>query len=190
MLASQVNNQCCAVLVSFNPETEVLLALIAQVSKQCQFILIDNASDNAASFIDEVGAHENCVATIGLDSNIGLAAAMNIGLKRAIEVKAKYAILFDQDSAIPNNFAASLLEALNEAQGLSAKPVAAIGPRISNPTTGRITPFKIFSAMFHRTNRAYPRSKKLFEADFLISSGCLLVLDTLGAFGPSTRASS
>lgn len=183
MLASQVNNQCCAVLVSFNPETEVLLALIAQVSKQCQFILIDNASDNAASFIDEVGAHENCVATIGLDSNIGLAAAMNIGLKRAIEVKAKYAILFDQDSAIPNNFAASLLEALNEAQGLSAKPVAAIGPRISNPTTGRITPFKIFSAMFHRTNRAYPRSKKLFEADFLISSGCLLVLDTLGSIG-------
>jgi rhamnosyltransferase len=183
MLASQANNQCCAVLVSFNPEKQVLLALVAKISKQCRFILIDNASENASTFMREAGAYENCIATIALDSNIGLAAAMNIGLTRAVEEKAKYAILFDQDSAIRDRFVPSLLEALNEAQGLSPKPVAAVGPRISNPTTGRGASFKIFSAMFHRTNRVYPRSNGLFEADMLISSGCLIVLDTLGSIG-------
>lgn len=183
MPSSQVNKQCCAILVSFNPEATILLALVAQISKQCSFILIDNASGNTSEFLPTVEAQEHCVAAVSLPENIGLAGAMNIGLTQAQEQGAQFAILFDQDSAVPDDFVAGLLAAHKEAQSLSSKKVAAIGPRITNPATKRRTPFKIFSAMFHRTDRAYPRSKLLFEADFLISSGCLIVLDTLADIG-------
>ena len=109
MPASPVNKQCCAILVSFNPEAQVLLALVAQVSKQCSFVLIDNASSNASEFLTTVEAQQQCIAAISLDENIGLAAALNIGLKQAMEHSAQFAILFDQDSAIPDDFVVGLL---------------------------------------------------------------------------------
>lgn len=160
-----------------------MLALIEQIAAQCPFLLIDNASNNAAVFMQRVASTENCIDAVCLETNLGLAAAMNLGLQRAHDENAKYAILFDQDSSIGDNFVLGLTQALDEAQSLSDRPVAAIGPRVSHPTLNRQTPFKIFSAMFNRSDRPYPRSKNLFEADLLISSGCLIVLDSLKTIG-------
>lgn len=175
--------ECCAIIVTFNPDVEGLFVLLEQVSEQCPFVLIDNSSTNKQAFLDRAASLENCLEVVPLETNIGLAAALNLGLKRARDEKAYYAILFDQDSAIEPGFVLGLQEALREAQSLSDKPVAAIGPRVSHPTLQRRTPFKIFSALFNRTDRPYPRSNTLFEADFLISSGCLIVLESLDAIG-------
>ena len=44
----------CAIIVSFEPDIAVLLALVEQIGAQADFILIDNASSNAANFIERV----------------------------------------------------------------------------------------------------------------------------------------
>ena len=40
----------CAIIVSFNPDANVLTSLLRQIGTQCEFLLIDNASGNLENF--------------------------------------------------------------------------------------------------------------------------------------------
>ncbi len=174
----------CAIIVTYNPEPTVLLALIGQISQQSDFLVIDNASTNSDAFIPSVSAAPRCLGVRRLDSNIGLASAMNAGLREVQAQGYGFAVLFDQDSQVPDGFFAALQTAYAEGVALCGPRIAAIGPRIENPDTGRRMPFKLFDRLFRRADVAVPGSNKLFRADFLISSGCLLALQHLDAIGP------
>ncbi|MDX1490866.1 MAG: glycosyltransferase family 2 protein [Pseudohongiellaceae bacterium] len=177
------NPQFCAIIVSFNPEVEVLLSLLRELGRQSPFILVDNNSSNLKEFSPLVESMHGCRELMHLDANYGLASAMNKGLRKAQAAGADYIVFFDQDSAIEEGFVSALYESMQEAERLSPLPVAAVGARITNPLSRKAMPFKIFSAMFHRSDRHYPRSKNLYEADFLISSGCMISMAALQAIG-------
>jgi rhamnosyltransferase len=70
-----------------------------------------------------------------------------------------------------------------EAERQSVKGIAAIGPRIINPQSMRQTPFKLFNRLLLRSDRAFAKSKTHFVADFLITSGTMLILKHFGAIG-------
>ena len=173
----------CAIIVSFEPDIKILLALVKQIAAQTDFILVDNASSNAADFLGLVQAEPRCRHVHSLKSNIGLAAAMNIALEQAIATGYSFAVLFDQDSQVPVSFFADLQASYFEATGLCSKPIAAIGPRIVSPRNNKAMPFKIFSRLFNRSDRVVQGSAKIFYAEFLISSGCLLNLTHLPQIG-------
>lgn len=174
----------CAIIVSFEPDIEVLLALVEQISAQVDFILVDNASRNAVEFLAHVTAAPRCLGVHALESNIGLAAAMNIGLGQATENGYGYALLFDQDSQVPMSFFADMQTSYLEATRVCSEPVAAIGPRILSPRNNKAMPFKLFTRFFNRSDRAIPGSQHLYYAEFLISSGCLINLTHLSKIGP------
>ncbi len=173
----------CAIIVTYNPEPAVLLALVGQISQQSDFLLIDNASTNPDAFIPAVSAAPRCLGVRRQDANIGLASAMNVGLREVQAQDYGFAVLFDQDSQVPEGFFSALQGAYTEAVTLCGPRVAAIGPRIENPGTGRRMPFKLFNRVFKRADVAVPGSAKLLQADFLISSGCLLAVQHLDAIG-------
>ncbi|MGB4247128.1 MAG: glycosyltransferase family 2 protein [Pseudohongiellaceae bacterium] len=173
----------CAIIVTYNPAPQVLLALLQQISRQCDFLLIDNASANPEAFIALARASARCVGVRQLDSNIGLASALNVGLREVQAAGYGFAVLFDQDSQVPVSFFTDLQTAYMDATRLCGARVAAIGPRIRNPLNGRELPFKLFSRLFNRTDIKLPGSDRLYRADFLISSGCLLALEHLDEIG-------
>lgn len=173
----------CAIIVSFEPDVAVLLSLVGQVSAQADFILVDNASSNSAEYLGLVEAMPGCKSVHALGQNIGLAAAMNIGLEEATSAGYRYAVLFDQDSQVPVSFFSDLQACYQEAVHLCDDRVAAIGPRIVSPRNNKAMPFKLFSRLFKRSDRTIPGSTRLFYAEFLISSGCLINLSHLSEIG-------
>lgn len=176
-------NPACAIVVSFNPETDVLLALLRQLGAQTDFILIDNNSANLSEFDAAVQVLPGCVGFRKLPENAGLASAINLGLRFALEQQYQVALLFDQDSELGEDFCSNMMSALAEAEALGGLPVAAVGPRVQNPETGRHLPFKRFDRLFARADSKPAATGTLFHTDFLISSGTLLVLKHLTVIG-------
>src|SRR5690606_8711214 len=102
-----IKSDTCAVVVSYNPDTAVLLNLLRQLGRQCHFLLIDNHSDNIHDFANVARAVGGCVDVICQDQNTGLASAMNRGLQRALDSDYAFALLFDQDSELGPDFLAN-----------------------------------------------------------------------------------
>ncbi len=178
----------CAIVVSFNPDTAVLISLLQQIGTQGEFLLIDNASANIDNFRAVAESTPRCLGVRVLESNIGLASALNLGIEEAARRGFGFVVLFDQDSQVPVSFFANLYASYVEASRLSPRPVAAVGPRITHPGSGAGMPFKLFSRWIGRTDRPLPGSNRLSQAEFLISSGCLIPLQALEQIGPMRDA--
>lgn len=173
----------CAIIVTYEPDPDVLLRLLAQISTQTDFLLIDNASSNAAQFIAHAQDTPRCIGVRRLDKNIGLASAMNRGLREVSAAAYGFAVLFDQDSQVPASFFIDMQRTYTRAQGLLSSKLAALGPRIVSLRNAKPMPFKVFSRLCKRSDRRLPSDAKLFEADFLISSGCMIALQYLDDIG-------
>ncbi len=173
----------CAIIVSYNPDIEVLLSLLRQIGTQSDFLLVDNNSKNIQSFESRCAALTGCIGIEKLSENSGLASAINLGLRRAMQLEYQFALLFDQDSELGEAFFARMYSAWLESQQLSGAAVGAIGPRIENPENGRCMPFKRFDRMFARSDSKPVPDGSLYHADFLISSGTFLPLANLPDIG-------
>lgn len=148
----------CAVVVTYNPDSVKLAALLDAISRQVRHVVIvDNASKspiqaNGAVLLQNVG-------------NVGLAAALNQGIAWGLSAGADYILTLDQDSS-PGPDMVRLL--LHDAQRID-QPVAAVGPSLEDPRSGRAYPF----VKFGFPNNTQMVITDLTECDFLITSGCL-----------------
>lgn len=176
-------NKSCAVVVTYQPDATALLKLIGQLNKETDFVVIDNGSAHIDRLVDSITVYQRCRELIRLDSNVGLARALNIGIDWARDQGCEYVFLFDQDSSPCDLFVSRMIKACRDASEFCRRPIAALGPRIINPQTMRQTPFKLFNRLFLRSDRAYPGAEAFFCADFLITSGTLLVLESVAKIG-------
>ena len=173
----------CAVVVTWQPDVGVLLTLLDQLALQsCAIRVIDNGSANADS-LDAALTERASVTLLRWHENKGLAAAMNAGLQLAQDDGYPFVFLFDQDSTVTDGFCAGMLKAWQRAAAASTMPVAALGPRLQDPVSGRLTPFRLFR-LLRRSDRQVAGIPDLFQADFLISSGCLFSQAALASIGP------
>ncbi len=178
----------CAIVVSFHPDTAVLISLLQQIGTQREFLLIDNASANIDNFRAVAESTPRCLGVRVLESNIGLASALNLGIEEAARRGFGFVVLFDQDSQVPLSFFANLYASYVEASRLSPRPVAAVGPRITHPGSGAGMPFKLFSRWIGRTDRPLPGSNRLSQAEFRSSSGGPIPLQAPEQIGPMRDA--
>lgn len=178
-------SMACAIVVTFHPDLPELTRLLVQLDRNgCDFIVIDNASSNGAAVAEAAGHLARNREVIRLERNVGQAAALNAGLARAEALGYPMAFLFDQDSGIDDDFCERMLEAWRIAVTRSDRPVAAIGPRLVVPETGRHIPFRTFDSAFDRREHHLPGSHGLVRTGFLITSGCLLSMAALKKVGP------
>lgn len=173
----------CAVVVSFNPDITALLKLVSQLNKETDFIVIDNGSASFDELAASIIVYERCIDLIRLTENEGLAKALNRGIAWARSRDYQYVFLFDQDSSLCDLFIERMIQAHRDASRFSEKGIAAVGPRVINPQTMRQTPFKLFSRIFWRSDRQFAGQEKHFIADFLITSGSLLLLSVIDEVG-------
>lgn len=175
----------CAVVVTYNPELEVVGRLLRALNEQaCDFVVVDNHSDNARGLWQVLEGMPHARQQLFQTANIGQAAALNLGIAAARALKRPLVLLFDQDSSVPEDFCAGLLRAWDETQSDAPGVVAAVGPRLQDPVSGRRIPFRRFDRLLDRNEHPAEASRQLLHADFLITSGCLIAQEALAKIGP------
>lgn len=171
-----------AVLVSYNPNIEVLRAAVRAVLNQVSAVfVIDNASSNfSPAWFDDFKDQKN-LHLLPKQENLGIAAAHNIGIKQAVEKGAEFVLLLDQDSQAGADMVMQLRSAyLNlDEKGIQ---VAALGPQYQDADNGKLSQF-IKIRRFPFVSNQNSENTSLVEADFLISSGSLIPVSALDIVG-------
>ncbi len=177
-----MSERIIAVVVTYNPACEPLkLALEALAQQGCDTLLVDNGSDNLTQIKALVPSIPSCKIN-ALSSNLGLGVAHNIGIEFAIEHAYDYVLIMDQDSVPLEGMIEKLLAASKE-KSKNAK-VSAVGVTYLNADNGSESFFVRFGALkFTRRYCADKDSDGCIEADFLISSGSLISVDTISSVG-------
>lgn len=98
-----------SIYVTFNPDIalfdKTLYSLIDQVDIS---IIVDNSPKSTLECDSEN------ILILALNENVGIAAAQNIGIQKAIELGADYIILSDQDTVYPSDYVADMLPVFDD----------------------------------------------------------------------------
>lgn len=174
-------DKTCAIIVSHNPNFLEFEELTNAIKSQVKRVyIIDNGSEK--SFRIKLNTI-NYATTVLLRNNVGIAAALNIGILMAKSDGYSNAILLDHDSIPPNRMVESLLH-VAETLKQSGINVSGIGPRHRDIRTGILSRFVSYR-WFHFSHRSNRKKSNILPADFLISSGSfydLTVFDHVGYF--------
>ena len=174
-------NRCCAICITYNPDHETLLKVVASCAHQVEKVyIIDNGSSLFIGHFDGFGNIEN----IFLGENRGIAAAINIGINQARLDDYKYILLLDQDSIVPKDMVNDYLKLMGDLLSSTRQSVAALGPRYQDPRTGGMSFFVRFK-WFRNSYLSNPNNSPFVQTDFLISSGSFFpveIFDKVGMF--------
>jgi rhamnosyltransferase len=172
------------VLVTYEPDLAKLDVLLSALRHQlAKVVLIDNGS--SLDFEKSIGAEPHFdlwCQVVRLHSNLGIAAAQNIGIGLARKAGANFVILFDQDSEPAPNMVQKLLEVAT-AQSSMGVSVAAVGPRYTDERQDNPPPFvRMRGISVERQACDSPHS--VVEVDYLIASGSMIPMAAIDAIGP------
>lgn len=155
------------IIVTYRPDCAAIAALIERALPQLtNLVVVDNTPGGFPCGIDPR------VELIELGQNAGLAAAQNVGIRRAFEVGCDFVLLLDQDSMPGPRMIAALLEAHDDLVQRKI-PVAAVGPRLVDARTQLSQPV----VQAHRLRMRFAhfdQGTEVLQTEFLVASGCLL----------------
>lgn len=107
-----------AVVITYNPDKDIRENIKAMLDQRLDVIIIDNGSENNfEAFINDLKLDEE-IEIIKNYRNMGIAYALNQGLKIAKARKYKLILTMDQDSLLLNNSIDEMLKILNKEKKL------------------------------------------------------------------------
>lgn len=125
----------CAVVVAFNPNSDLLENITALRPQVREVVVVDNAS--SPTTLKHVQEVEKCGAKVFYNGeNLGIAAALNIGMRYASEQGYTWIATFDQDSKPPAEFVERLLEAYDAYP--NREHIAILSPVYRDEATGTV----------------------------------------------------
>lgn len=146
------------VTVTFNPDLPLLEAQFRALPAGCIKVIVDNASrpELFAAMLSLANGVPNA-RVLRNDVNLGLAAAINGGVRVVSELKPApaFVLLLDQDSEPQPGSVEALLDAF-EAIETTGRKVGCVGPLLRDPDTGLTHGFHQCSRW--RWKRFYPRA--------------------------------
>lgn len=112
-----------AVITSFRPDEGLLATVDALQGQVTEIVVVDDGSGSGSDdTLERIG--ERGARVIRLLENSGIAAALNVGIRTALERGADFVVTFDQDSQPNHQFVLALVEAHTRA----AADGHAVGP--------------------------------------------------------------
>jgi rhamnosyltransferase len=167
-----------AVIVSYYPIINDLMSLVISLKNQgVDSIVVDNGS--AGQEFPELA--EICLL-IRLEINLGIAAAQNIGIKKAEQKGAEYIIFFDQDSKIDQDYVGSLSKDFLSVRQYDPK-IAIIGPVFTDSRYGFY--YNVINInRFGIRKKINPENYNApFATSLIISSGSMIPVDAIHEIG-------
>ena len=102
-----------AVVVAYYPD-DALLENLRKITDQIpEAVLVDNGSEGVSAQVVEMAGSLPGVRLIRNGSNLGIATALNIGIRCALQSGCQWIATFDQDSTIPEHYFEELFHAYN-----------------------------------------------------------------------------
>jgi rhamnosyltransferase len=90
-----------AVVVTYQPDATMLDNLLKLSEQIMNIIVVDNASNGvSAKWVESAGKLPG-ITLIRNNSNLGIATALNIGIRHALQTGQQWVATFDQDTLIP-----------------------------------------------------------------------------------------
>ncbi len=170
------NHSVTAVLVTYNPDINILTAVIDSLKTQVESIIVIDNNSKVAGDIARVCARVECSL---LPANMGLGKAHNLGIEYARSQGSDYVLLLDQDSLPEPNMVEQMLKVV-EQLNTTSQPFCAIGSRYRNQHDELSDFVKIDWFRFARTTCT---EQSYVKADFLISSGSLIRVSAVDEIG-------
>ena len=187
-MTNSTDSRVLAVVVTFLPKADGLVALIRALSPQVETVLVVDNSPRTEPGIDSLPLSiwiEFCnLRPLRLGENVGIASAQNLGIDIALKEGYGHVLLSDQDSLPAPEMVMSLLYCHARLAEQSIN-VGCICPQYLDNTTGQAFPFQI-----QRPGRLFYSNSRLGEADpwieilTTISSGSLIPREALLHVGP------
>lgn len=174
-----------AIIVLHRPDPGAVQGLIRSLEDQLDVIfVIDNTPRHELTPKSDL-LPPACKLPLHYEAqgeNIGIAAAQNAGIRKALGAGASHVILFDQDSLPASGMVRELLAA-EETLTDKGLPVAAVGPVFIDERCGWVSPAVRYSFLGLRTIAVDRSRPNAVEAHFLIASGCLIRRSVLAKVG-------
>ena len=166
-----------AILVVFEPNLIELKNNVLMHEKNFNTIILVNNSPE----ISLKNFQSKITSIIYNDKNIGLAAALNIGILEAKKRGAEMVCLFDQDTMLYDDFSHDMLQAINVYNGI--KQPALYSPVYFNNLTrdyGSIINFKPLRLIRTKLNK----KKTYIKSQYVITSGSFMPISSFDEIGP------
>ncbi|MBL6791340.1 MAG: glycosyltransferase family 2 protein [Methylophilaceae bacterium] len=176
MIDHTIKKNIISVIVSYKPNISHLKKVLHKQSQNFSNIILVNNSPEIS--LDAFKSSQ--VTIINNPGNIGLTAALNVGISEAKRQGFKIVALFDQDTELPPNFTQQMLHYINQYSG--DKPVAVYSPIFHNHVineTGRHINFKPFRLI----RDPVQDTEDYAHPHYVITSGSIIpikVLDDIG----------
>jgi rhamnosyltransferase len=128
------NDRIAAIVVTFHPRTEYLQNLSKIKSQVDLLIVVDNGSTATELAQIRVVCRDRDFKLIENGQNLGIAAALNLGVREAQSQRCRWVALFDQDSVITDGFIATMIDEFQTYR--QQRKIMQIVPRYRDPATG------------------------------------------------------
>lgn len=166
-----------AIIPIYKPDPVRLQRVLAGTAPQVGEIVM---VDNGCNFFNNLGQPAD-VEIIRLPHNVGVAGALNAGMRCMPAEKADAFLFLDQDSVPAPDMVRRLSEAWHE-QSAAGKKVAACGPSYREPGSAVRHGF-VQSRGFGFRQTLPPEDRPVAECDFLITSGQLVPREAIDEVG-------
>jgi rhamnosyltransferase len=177
-----INPKVIAVVVTYQPDPEILTLLLKAVVRQVDgVIIVDNGSEIDPSMLDVVWANPEQISVFRLFENTGVAAAQNKGIVEVMRRNATHVLLLDQDSIPTADMVSKLICAEQELISKGEK-IAAVGPCYQDDRNMDRSSFITVSGL-QVVKRFCRQIDRFIESDVIISSGSLIPLSVLVEVG-------
>tara|TARA_R110002072_G_scaffold4508_1_gene31392 strand:- start:25422 stop:26345 length:924 start_codon:yes stop_codon:yes gene_type:complete len=179
----------CAGVVAHNPKVGALHDLVGNLLACSRWVVIvDNASSDT-EYLEVLARQQPGVTIVQNAQNRGVSGGVNQVIDHAREMKAEFVVAFDQDTKISPELINVLAGDL-QMKRASGESVAAIGPLVVDDYTDHKLPFIRFRLPWNTRYRGetLATSERLVACDFLITSGCLMPMQTIDDVGAMNEA--
>lgn len=165
-----------AIMISYNPDENLFESVKLLINQVDKIIIVDNGSTlEKKKIIDSIGKlDKEKIDIIFNEDNLGIATALNIGVKKALEYGYDWILTMDQDSKSSYNMIEKMLQVYNEIDENKKKDILSIFPNFVDERVQSIEENSVMA------------SYEYVDAD--ITSGNLLkaeVFDKVGFFDDS-----
>jgi rhamnosyltransferase len=177
-----MKNTTCAVIVSYNPDSRVedtVRLLFLQVD---EIIIVDNSSDFPSRKILEQLEDSYNLKIFWNSKNLGIAAALNIGVRYAVTKGYDWLATFDQDSIPDANLISLMLQSYYSCD--YADSVSIIAPTYIFSTDESFGNVDAAAELHFSNGSAFARDLPLFtNSKVVITSGNLVRLEIFEKVG-------
>lgn len=132
-----------AIVVTFHPRAEYVQHLAKIRAQVGLLIVVDNGSAESELAQIQLASQELGFTLIENGENLGIAAALNLGVREAQQQGCRWVALFDQDSVVTEGFIATMMAEFQTYR--QQRKIMQIVPRYLDPATGieeAVSPFE------------------------------------------------